>query len=158
MNGRTSSFSVKSGCSRIRKDAEGIGLIEKTAPTDSIRANDALAQPDREWLDIHLPFRHRECQVFKLVIGSVELKAVQEGHKLSRRRPDSLVAIHKGMVQNKRMHERSGFRGDIRVKVLTPERHDGACNRRLQRALVPNATRPSEHFDLSFVEVKNLSK
>ena len=87
------------------------------APTHSIRANDALAWPYRKGLDIHLPFHHRKSQILELVIGSVELEAVQEGHKLN-------------------------FRGDIRVKILTPERHGGACYRGFQCALVPCATRP----------------
>jgi hypothetical protein len=150
---------IADGGSTSNRLAESVGGRKRVAvPTPSIRPNDALAQPDREWLDIHLAFRHRECQVFELVIRSVELKAVQEGNKLRSRRSDSLVAVHKGMVQNKRMHERSRFRSDIRVKILTPEGHHGACNRGLQRALVPYATRPSECFDLSFVEVENLSK
>ncbi|GMR23579.1 MAG: hypothetical protein BMS9Abin37_2021 [Acidobacteriota bacterium] len=50
--------------STISKDSIQTGAnIELTKesfePTHSIRANDALAQPDRKGLDIHLPFCHR---------------------------------------------------------------------------------------------------
>ena len=71
---------------------------------------------------------------------------------------DALVAVYKGMARDGRMHERSDFRSEMRIKVLSVERHHGACHSRLQRTLVSNATRPSKRFDLRFVEVKNLSE
>jgi len=103
-----------------------------------------LANPRGELLSTILSGRDRQHDALGVVYRCIELLPVQEQHRLHRRMPDPLVAVHKGVIRDERESERRRLRDQVRIEILAAERLAGLSNGGFQQAQVADAGDPPD--------------
>lgn len=102
---------------------------------------DVCANPCRQFVAREVPRGEGQHLPFGAIYIGRKLVSVEHQERLHRRVARSLVPVHKRVIHDQRETQRSALRCEIRVQLLTAERHLGLDNGRFDCAQVANAVR-----------------